>query len=120
MDNVWSNFKDGLAAAVVRADELTRLARVRLDIAAVKSSIHRLQRELGILVHQQVSSGAQAELGDCDQIRQLSERIGQLEEELEIRETDLLELRAALAERETPEEPSGVAAPPSVDTSHQQ
>lgn len=120
MENAWSSFKNGLAAAAVRADELTRLARVRLDIAAVKSGIQRLQRELGILVHQQVGRGAQEELAHSDQVRQLSERIGQLEEELKLRETHLLELRATLAEPATPEETSGAPASPPVDPPSEQ
>jgi len=120
MENAWNSFKNRLAAAAVRADELTRLARARLDIAAVKSGIQRLQRELGILVHEQVGRGAQEELAHSDQVRQLSERIDQLEEELQLREAHLLELRAPLAEPAAPEETPGAPANPPVDPSPEQ
>jgi len=122
VEDLWENVKKGLqegaAAAVEKADELTRLGRARLDIAAVKTSIYRLQAELGAVVHRCIRQGE--DLAHSAEVQQLSERIGLLEEELRAKEAAFAELRDELAEKAAEDESATEAEENSEDSSVRQ
>ena len=103
MENLWESLRRGLqqsaAAAAARADEITRLGRVRLDIAAVKGRIRSLQADLGAEVHRRLGAGENGgDVAASDAVGEFCERLSALEEELQGRETELEVLRAGLAE----------------------
>ncbi len=102
MESTWDNVKkgllEGIAAATSRAEELTQLGRARLDIAAAKTRIYRLQAELGCVVHDHVHQGDQEALAHSSEVRELSERIALIEEELEGKKEALIERQAEPAD----------------------
>ena len=77
MDNLWNNLvkglQEGAAAAADKANDLTRLARARLDIAAAKNQLHRTQADLGARVHQLLEAGSDPVTDD--QVQALNQQI---------------------------------------------
>ena len=114
MEQLWDNFlknlQDGAATALDRAEELTRLGRARLDIAAVKNKIFRHQAELGVEVYRRLKAEGGFDLVQSEKVQELYERIGVLEEELQAKESALEELQEA-REREEVEPRDEEAAP---------
>lgn len=57
-DNLWDNlrqgFKEGLQFTVQKTEELTRIGKLRLDIAAARRRMDKAAAELGMLVHEQM------------------------------------------------------------------
>ena len=100
MERLWDNLVRGLqdsaATALGRAEELTRLGRIRLDIAAVKNRIYRCQAELGTEVYRRLKSEGGFDLVQSEKVQELYERIGAFEEELQVRESTLVELQEEL------------------------
>ena len=108
MERLWENLVRGLqdsaATALGRAGELTRLGRVRLDIAALKSKIYLCQAELGTEVYQRLKAEGGFDLVQNEKVQELYERIGTLEEELQARKSALDELQKELVSQRGEEE----------------
>jgi uncharacterized small protein (DUF1192 family) len=108
VERLWENLVRGLqdsaATALGRAGELTRLGRVRLDIAALKSKIYRCQAELGTEVYQRLKAEGGFDLVQNEKVQELYERIGTLEEELQARKSALDELQKELVSQRGEEE----------------
>ena len=103
MESLWENMRRGLqqgvSAAAARAEELTRVGRARLDIAAVKGQIRSLQADLGAEVYRRIDAEEDGgAVVASDAVRELCEQLSALEEELQGRETELELLRVELAE----------------------
>ncbi|MBT3341929.1 MAG: hypothetical protein HN712_07660 [Gemmatimonadetes bacterium] len=69
-DRLWDNLKrglqDGAEIAMSKAEELTQVGRARLDVAAAKTRLSRLQAELGSLVFQMLEGGQVISSDDTD------------------------------------------------------
>ena len=93
-DSIKRGLHDGAELAVNKAEELTRLGRARLDIAAAKTRLSRLKAELGNELYGGVQSGripapedsAVQEL--CDRIRACEAELSEREDEFERIRTD--------------------------------
>ncbi len=61
VDRLWGNLKrglqDGAELAINKAEELTQVGRARLDVAAAKTRLSRLQAELGATVFSRLEEG---------------------------------------------------------------
>ena len=91
--NIWWKIKDrvlkGAAVVAERAEELSRIGKVRLDIAKIKRDRGTVLEELGERIYALDREGALGELGGRDDIRKLIDRVKALEEELKIKEAEL-------------------------------
>jgi len=91
--NIWWKIKDrvlkGAAVVTERAGELSRIGKVRLDIAKIKRDRGAVLEELGEKIYALDREGALGELGGREDIRKLIDRVKALEEELKIREAEL-------------------------------
>tara|TARA_Y100000588_G_scaffold38121_1_gene36592 strand:+ start:75 stop:425 length:351 start_codon:yes stop_codon:yes gene_type:complete len=103
-DNLVRGLQDSAAMVLGRADELTRLGRIRLDIAALKSKVYRCQAELGAEVYRRLKAEGGFDLVQNEKVQEFYERIGALEGELEARKGDLDELQEELAGQSQREE----------------
>lgn len=72
-NNLVKGLQDSATVAASKASDLTRLARVRLDIAAARTQLHRTQADLGARVHQLLEAGA--DLVADDQVQALNQQI---------------------------------------------
>jgi hypothetical protein len=101
VDNLWNNLvkglQEGALAAADKAGDLTRLARVRLDIAATKSQLHRTQAELGAVVHKLLEVDADP-VAD-EQVQALSQQLKTLDTELISCEATYKALQSELADQ---------------------
>lgn len=101
MDSMWDtikrNLRDGAAAAMNKADELTQLGRARLDVAVIKTRLNRLQAELGALAYGSIESGTGAELSASVEVRDLCGRIRAVEADLTSCQRELQELKDHLS-----------------------
>jgi hypothetical protein len=78
VDRLWDNLKrglqDGAELAMNKAEALTQVGRARLDVAAAKTRLSRLQAELGAVAFTRLEAGESVSVdevgGLCDQIRQ--------------------------------------------------
>ena len=120
MENLLESLRRGLqesaAAAAARAEELTRLGRVRLDIAAVKGQIRNLQAELGAEIHRRLEANESGDsVAASETVREFCEQLSAREEELQGRETELELLRAELAEARQDNRQNDEDVPPAGD-----
>lgn len=108
---MWESIKrgiqDGAAVAVARAEALTQVGRARLDIAAAKTRISRLERQLGSTVYRRLDAGQGAAVADDGEVRDLCGQIGQAHQALEASRVEYERLRRDLEiapdeEREAP------------------
>lgn len=97
LNNLARTLQQGAALAFDRAEELARLARARLDLAATKNQIHRVRAELGALAHQYLSSGRGVELDAHPEAQELSQRLSALAQELEKQQAALEALQRVRA-----------------------
>jgi outer membrane protein TolC len=109
LNNLARTLQQGAALAFDRAEELARLTRARLDLAATKNQIHRARAALGALAHQYLSSGRGAELGAHPEAQTLSQRLSALAQELEEQQAALeaLQRTRAVPPRENDEDSLG-------------
>lgn len=111
LDAIRKGLQDRAAAAAGRAEELARLGRARLDIAALKTRIYRLQAELGTEVYRRRQEGT-AEPTQGPEVDALCAQLGTLANELRDRESALEELKAELeAQRQARRNPARPNAP---------
>ena len=86
LDSLWDSVKrglqDGAAVAMSKAEELTQLGRARLDIAAAKTRLGRLQSNLGELVYDQVQAGSVAGLAQNPEVQSLCDEIRSARDEV--------------------------------------
>lgn len=95
-DRLWDNLKrglqDGAEIAMNKAEELTQVGRARLDVAAAKTRLSRLQADLGALVFEQLEAG-QSVSGDDDGIEALRGQIRTARADLGVAETAQADVR---------------------------
>ena len=90
VDRLWENLRrglqDGAELAMNKAEELTQVGRARLDVAAAKTRLGRLQAELGGLAFTRLEAGNHVSDEDAevsalrDQIRQATAELQDAEE----------------------------------------
>ena len=101
MDTLWNNLVKGLQesalAAADKAGDLTRIARARLDIAAVKNQLHHTQAELGARVQTLLTTAADP--AKDDQVQTLSQQLTALGAELSACEASYDALQSELQTR---------------------
>lgn len=87
VDRLWDNLKrglqDGAELAMNKAEELTQVGRARLDVAAAKTRLSRLQAELGAVAFTRLEAG---ELVSVDEVRGLCDQIRQAAGDLQVAE----------------------------------
>jgi hypothetical protein len=93
-ENLWDNlrqgFKEGLQFTVQKTEELTRIGRLRLDIAGVRRQMEKAAAELGHLVFEQLHDSTEITLyvdvtmqDALQTLRNLEARLHRLEDQLE-------------------------------------
>ena len=102
LNTIAKNLQESIATAADKAGELTRVARVRLDVASSKKHIYRTQAALGAFVHQQLSQG---EGTDHDRVRELAQKLDELTSELAAHEEALAQLQRQQAIQTADESP---------------
>ena len=113
MGTMWNSLKRGLqdGAAVVfdKAEGLTQVGRARLDVAAAKTKLSRLEGQLGVETYGLVEAGAAGPLAEservqslCAAIREASAELSDAEAVFEKVRKDLQSRDAEHAEEETP------------------
>ena len=91
--------QDGAAVAVAKAEELTQQSKARLDIAASKARLSRLQAALGVVAYEQSENGGDA-LAKNDEAGALCEQIRAAEEDLAAQMLALRRLKSDLDKEE--------------------
>jgi vacuolar-type H+-ATPase subunit I/STV1 len=97
MDNSWDDFrkkfKTGISAVYRKADELTRIGKLRLEIVAVKRDIEKAFIELGGRLYHQISEESRYDTKDDPQIAELVKKIRGKEDRLEEIEKKIREIQ---------------------------
>jgi len=108
MGSTWNSLKRGLqdGAALVfdKAEELTQVGRARLDVAAAKTKLSRLEGELGVEAFRLVDAGAGAAIADSEAVRSLCGAIREARGELEVAEAAFDKVRRDLQSPDMDEE----------------
>ncbi|HID11800.1 MAG TPA: hypothetical protein EYP17_10960 [Candidatus Latescibacteria bacterium] len=94
---LWAKIKErvlkGAAVVTERAGELSRIGKVRLDIARIKRDRGIALEKLGERIYALDQEGALGELGEREEVRKLIEQVKALEGELKLKEAELEVLR---------------------------
>jgi vacuolar-type H+-ATPase subunit I/STV1 len=97
MDNSWEDFrkkfKTGISAVYRKADELTRIGKLRLEIVAVKRDIEKAFIEMGGRLYHQISEESRYDTKDDPQIAELVKKIRGMEDRLEEIEKKIREIQ---------------------------
>ncbi len=93
---LWNSIKDrvrdGVTAAAGKTEELTRVGRIRLEIASIRRQINKHHSNLGQYVHSLITSGG-LEIASDDEVRGHIEQINLLTIELKAQELRLAEVQ---------------------------
>jgi hypothetical protein len=75
MPSLWDDIKkkvqQGVAVAAEKTDELRKIGKVKMDIINVKRSLDNGYKDLGMAVHEHVSSGKKGDLKQEDKVKDL-------------------------------------------------
>jgi hypothetical protein len=95
MDSLWEKVKQGFIMAAERTDELTRIGRLKLDIAATHRKIRQNFEELGGRTYEFSKPGKKSKkaLTDNEDIQRIIKAIGNLEKQLSKEEKQLSKLQ---------------------------
>lgn len=89
-DDVKKSLKEWGTIAADKAEELTKVGRIRLDILSIKRDIEKNFTELGGKVYHLVAEENQTRIAGNDEVKKIVNRILNLEEELN-KKKELLE-----------------------------
>lgn len=95
LDRLIRGLQIGAAEAADKAEELSRLGRARLDIAAVQTRIRRHYIRLGQATFEALEADRVADLTQDPDVAQTCAALARLNEELAIRQAALDDLRRA-------------------------
>lgn len=93
VSTLWERVKSGLSVAAREAEDLTRIGKLRLEMLTTQRTIDRTFSELGGRVYDLLTGESKKSIPADKKIKELIERIQQLEKELEQRESDLGRVR---------------------------
>jgi hypothetical protein len=89
VSTLWERVKSGLTVAAREAEDLTRIGRLRLEMLTTQRTIDRTFSELGGRVYDLLTGESKKSIPADKKIKELIERIGQLERELVEKEREL-------------------------------
>ena len=90
METLWEKVKKGFILAVERTDELTKIGKLKLDIAGIHRKIKQHFEELGGRVYELTKTGKRKKpVIDDENVLELIKRIKCLEKELTEEEKEL-------------------------------
>lgn len=94
MESLWERVKKGFILAAERTDELTKIGKLKLDMAATHRKIKNQFEELGGRTYELVKSGKRKKpLTDDEHIANLIKNIQSLEKQLGKEEKALRKLK---------------------------
>ena len=98
MDSLWEKVKKGVSAgasiAAEKAGELSRIGKMKLDIAGVNRDINKTFTELGGIAYHLLSEESAPVIADQEEIKQLVEQLKMLELDLQAKEAELETIRS--------------------------
>ena len=75
MPSLWDDIKkkvqEGVAVAADKTDELRKIGKVKVDIIGVKRSLDTGYKDLGMAVHDFISSGKKGDLKQDSKVKEL-------------------------------------------------
>ena len=102
MDSLWEKVKKGVSAgasvAAEKAEELTRIGKMKLDIAGVNRDINKTFTELGGISYHLLVEEKAPEIADQEEVKQLVEQVKMLELDLQAKEAELETIRSQKTE----------------------
>lgn len=97
MENFWSDFRKNLRAGVrtvyKKAEELTRVGRLKLEIVAVKRDIEKAFIELGGRLYHQIDQERKYDTKDDPEVAALVTKIRNKEDRLEELEKNISDIQ---------------------------
>jgi len=103
MNSLWEKVKKGVfAGAAITAEtagELSRVGKMKLDIAVVKRDINKTFTELGGLVYHLLVEEKAAKIADQEEVKRLVEQVKMSELDLQAKETELEAIRSQRKEK---------------------
>jgi len=103
MNSLWEKVKKGVFAGASvtaeKAGELSRIGKMRLDIAGVKRNINKTFTELGGLVYHLLVEEKAAKIADQEEVKRLVEQVKMSELDLQAKEAELEAIRSQRKEK---------------------
>jgi len=104
MDSLWEKVKKGVSAgasvAAEKAGELSRIGKMKLDIAGVNRNINKTLTELGGIAYHLLSEENAPVIADQEEVKQIVEQLKMLEIDLHAKEAELEAMRSQKKEGE--------------------
>ncbi|MBO8152826.1 MAG: hypothetical protein DRP91_03575 [Candidatus Neomarinimicrobiota bacterium] len=105
MGNIWKSLKktmDGVLKkaseitreAADRAEEVTRLGKIRLEIFQIKKDVEKKQAELGSLVYDEIKDSDKKRIEISENMRAIIKEIKDLEKKLKAKEEEYNKIKA--------------------------
>jgi hypothetical protein len=103
MPSLWDDIKktvqEGVAVAAEKTDELRKIGKVKVDIINLNRSLDKSYKDLGMAVHEHLSSGKKTAVNQVPKIKELAGAIDGLVESLKQKETEIEQIKQEAADK---------------------
>jgi len=114
METLWNRikkgFQTGISVTVEKTEELSKIGKLKLDIAAIRRELSSTFAQLGETIYQKAAEKRDSQLwADDEQVGALIEKIDTLRLEIRRKEEELEKIREEKERRKTEREAEGIS-----------
>jgi hypothetical protein len=103
MPSLWDDIKkkvsEGVAVAAEKTDELRKIGKVKVDIIGTKRSLDTGYKDLGMAVHDFISSGKKGDLKQDAKVKELVAAIDGFVESLVQKEAEIEKIKQEASDK---------------------
>lgn len=100
-DDIKKTVKEGVAVAAEKTEELRKIGKVKIDIINVKRALDKNYKDLGMAVHEHISSGKKTAVNQSAQVKELVGAIDESLESLKQKEEEIERIKQEAAEKKS-------------------
>ncbi len=108
METLWNKikkgFQTGVSVTVEKTEELSKIGKLKLDIAAIRRELTRTFTQLGETIYQMAAEEKKPEIWADEQVKTLMEKINTLKLDIRTKEGELEKIREDKEKRKTESE----------------
>ncbi|HEX9933835.1 MAG TPA: hypothetical protein VGB38_01460 [bacterium] len=107
MASLWDDIKkkvqEGVSVAADKTEEFRKIGKIKVDIIGIKRSLESSYKDLGMAVHEHLSSGKKGDLKQVGPVKDLVSAIDGFRENLSQKEAEIERIKKEAAAKKSAE-----------------